>query len=96
MAERQAATAATDGTTVQVLVRLYAGARAAAGTAQTEVEVPSDAQVRDVLSALAADHSGVAKVLPACSLLLDEVRAAPGDRVGAGRTLDVLPPFSGG
>ena len=95
-AHAETTTRSTEKSTVEVLVRLYAGARAAAGTRQARVQVPTDAQVTDVLEALAADHPGVAKVLPACSLLLDEVRAAPGDPVGAGRTLDVLPPFSGG
>ena len=96
MAEGPTAPAAASGTTVQLLVRLYAGARAAAGTRQTQVTLSAGAQVGDALTALTAAHPGVAKVLPACSLLLDEVRAAPGDPVGDARTLDVLPPFSGG
>ena len=79
-----------------VTVRLFAGARAAAGTSQAVLAVPGDAQVRTVLDALVTAHPGVARVLPACSFLLDGVAARAGQEVGTGRTLDVLPPFSGG
>ena len=77
-------------------VRLFAGARAAAGTPQADVEVPAGATLADVLDALVVLHGGVARVLPACSFLLDGVSATPASQVGAGRTVDVLPPFSGG
>lgn len=79
-----------------VTVRLFAGARAAAGTPQAEVAVADGAAVQDVLDALVALHPGVARVLPACSFLLDGVSARPGQQLGAARTVDVLPPFSGG
>jgi hypothetical protein len=49
-----------------------------------------------VLEALLLQHPGVARVLPACSFLLDGVSARPAQAVGPARTLDVLPPFSGG
>lgn len=81
---------------MRVAVRLYAGARAAAGTATTELELPAGASVADALAALVASHPGLAAVIPACSVLMDEVRAGPGETVGPGATLDVLPPFSGG
>lgn len=80
----------------RVTVRLFAGARAAAGTPQAEVAVPASALVSDVLDALVALHPGVARVLPACSFLLDGVAARAPQPLGTARTLDVLPPFSGG
>ena len=84
------------GRTARVTVRLFAGARAAAGTPQAVLEVPGDATLGDVLEALVVQHGGVARVLPSCSFLLDGVSAKPAARVGPGRTVDVLPPFSGG
>lgn len=82
--------------TVRVTVRLFAGARAAAGTSEAVLDVTGG--VQDVLDALVRDHPGVARVLPACSYLLDGVAARPGQDLGATGplTLDVLPPFSGG
>ena len=82
--------------TARITVRLFAGARAAAGTPQADVGVGSDATIADVLAALVEQHGGVARVLPACSFLLDGVSVRPAAPVGAGRTVDVLPPFSGG
>ena len=89
--------AETPGGAVRVTVRLFAGARAAAGTAQAEVEVADGATLAAVLDGLVAAHPGVARVLPACSFLLDGVSARPTADAGrrAGR-VDVLPPFSGG
>jgi len=79
-----------------VQVRLFAGARAAAGTAQESVTVDGDALVADVLELAVGAHPGLARVLPACSFLLDGVSARPEQPVGDATTLDVLPPFSGG
>lgn len=79
-----------------VTVRLFAGARAAAGTSDAQVEAPAGSAVRAVLDRLVVDHPGVARVLPACSFLLDGVAARPESLLGTARTLDVLPPFSGG
>lgn len=86
----------TQGPATSVTVRLFAGARAAAGTPETEVTVPGDGTVGDVLEALLGRHAGVARVLPACSFLLDGVSARPDRPLAGGRTVDVLPPFSGG
>jgi molybdopterin converting factor small subunit len=84
-------------TTGTVLVRLFAGARAAAGgTAQTDVAVGDATTVGEALDTLADQHQGLAKVLTACSFLLDEVRATRTSPLRPGQVLDVLPPFSGG
>ena len=81
-----------------VTVRYFAGARAAAGCAEDVLEAASGAVVQDVIGRIAARHGAkLAGVLPACSLLLDEVavrdRSVP---VADGSVLDVLPPFAGG
>ncbi len=85
-----------------ITVRLFAGARAAAdGSREVPVSVdgPSSAGavvVADVLEQLTQRHPRTASVLPACSYLLDGVRARLDTPVAAATHLDVLPPFSGG
>lgn len=78
-----------------VTVRYFAGARAAAGL----TEEPADAPTMAALVAALGEAHGprLAKVLAACSFLVDGVAArdltAPlPDRA----TVDVLPPFAGG
>ena len=78
-------------------VRLFAGARAAAGgVGVLDVAAPVGATVGDALDLASAGHPGLTHVLPACSFLLDGVRAGRDSAVGDAVTLDVLPPFSGG
>lgn len=79
-----------------VTVRLFAAARAAAGTDSLTVETGSLAQAIDELL---KHHPALADVLPRCSYLLDGV-AVHGDKsvvsLDSGSELDVLPPFAGG
>lgn len=77
-------------------MRLFAGARAAAGTGEADIPRTRAGLVSDVLDELTTRHPGLARVLPACAFLLDGVAARPRDPVGTASTLDVLPPFSGG
>lgn len=79
-----------------VTVRLFAAARAAAGTAELHVAAgPVDAVVRDVA---AGRSPRFAQVLAISSLVSDGVRLDPRDPtpLPAGAVLDVLPPFAGG
>lgn len=80
-------------TDAAVTVRLFAAARAAAGTSQTLARPGS---LRDVTAELTERFSGLAPVLPICSFLVDGLHAEPGDPVANGATLDVMPPFAGG
>jgi molybdopterin converting factor small subunit len=82
-----------------VLVRYFAGARAAAGVTEDHVEFdtagPSIAQVLARIRARRGVKLDI--VLPACSFLLNGV--AVRDQlvtVPDGGELDVLPPFAGG
>jgi len=82
-------------------VRYFAAARAATGVDAEELALPLPATwtVDDVLRELADRHgSELAKVLAACSFLLDEVAVRSRDTVvpSSGAVLDVLPPFAGG
>jgi molybdopterin synthase sulfur carrier subunit len=78
-----------------VTVRYFAGARAASGV---DTEQWAAATLDELLAALAAAHGEkLAKVLPACSFLVDGT--TPRDRASAlssGAVVDVLPPFAGG
>jgi molybdopterin synthase sulfur carrier subunit len=83
----------------ELTVRYFAGARTAAGRdSETLTMGPGLATVDDVVRELSDRHGpGLAKVLAACSYLLDEI--AVRDRrtaLPSGATLDVLPPFAGG
>ncbi|HEU5471671.1 MAG TPA: MoaD/ThiS family protein [Actinophytocola sp.] len=83
---------------MDVRVRYFAGAKAAAGTAQEEVSAPAGATVADLVTTLGARHGAeLSRVLTACGFLLDGVavrdRAAP---LTEGAEVDVLPPFAGG
>ncbi|MEU5695763.1 MoaD/ThiS family protein [Actinosynnema sp. NPDC020468] len=84
--------------TVNLTVRYFAGARAAAGVADERLELTAPATVAEVLSVVGSRHGdGLARVLAACSFLLDGVAVRDRDTpVPSGASLDVLPPFAGG
>ncbi|MBB5153827.1 MoaD/ThiS family protein [Saccharopolyspora phatthalungensis] len=87
--------------TVAVQVRYFAGARAAAGVPEETVRVSrtgGTVTAADVIAAALDRHDeNLAKVLPACSFLLDGVAVRDrGIQVADDATLDVLPPFAGG
>jgi molybdopterin synthase sulfur carrier subunit len=80
--------------TEPVLVRYFAGARAAAGVQEEKLEAASLGQLVELIG---RDRPRLAAVLPACSFLVDGLawhdhRAALPGAV----TVDVLPPFAGG
>jgi len=80
-------------------VRYWASARAAVGLESEEYDA---ANLAELLAAVAARHpsADVARVLTACSYLVDEQPAGRGDRadvsVGPDSVVEVLPPFAGG
>jgi molybdopterin converting factor small subunit len=86
---------------IWLTVRYFAAARAAAGVDAEELGLPLRTAwtVDDVLRELAERHGpALAKVLGACSFLLDEVAVRSRDTVvpRSGAVLDILPPFAGG
>ena len=90
-----------DGSSVTVVVRYFAAARAAAGVPEEKLTVPAPATVAGVLAVVAAQHgSRLEQVLARCSYLLEEVAVhaaqAGTTAVADGDALDVLPPFAGG
>jgi sulfur-carrier protein len=78
-----------------VLVRYFAGARAAAGIPEEKVAAATLGELVGIVTATHGDRLG--RVLAACSFLVDGLAAR--DRATAlpdGATVDVLPPFAGG
>jgi molybdopterin synthase sulfur carrier subunit len=85
-------------TTVTVLVRYFASARAASGVDEEKVQLPGGASVADLVAALRRTHpQTLPRVLKAASFLLDGVAVRDLTRVlTADAEIDVLPPFAGG
>lgn len=86
---------------MQLRVRYFAGAAAAAGTDEEQVEVPGGATAQDLARELALRHPRLEPVLEVATLLVEEVavrdRAAVlPDPAGGTLQVDVLPPFAGG
>jgi len=82
---------------VQVNVRYFAAARAAAGMEAETLDVAPGTSVKDLVERLGARNPTLAAVLDRCSFLCDGVavrnRAEP---LQTNQTVDVLPPFAGG
>ena len=75
-------------------IRYWAGARAAAGTAE---EPFTGSTVGEVLDEAAARHGErLARVLSVASVLVDGARLGPDAVLEDGATIEVLPPFAGG
>ncbi len=83
---------------VEVTVRFFAAARAAAGTESDRLTVhPPGASVADVVNELGSRSEELARVLQRCSFLRDGVAVRDkATELHSGQTLDVLPPFAGG
>jgi molybdopterin synthase sulfur carrier subunit len=82
---------------VEVTVRFFAAARAAAGTETDSMTLAPGATVDELLGRLCCRSDELARVLQRCSFLCDGVavrnRAVP---LQSGQIVDVLPPFAGG
>jgi sulfur-carrier protein len=83
--------------TIQVTVRYFAAARAAAGTESETVTLRPGSTVAELVESLAIRRAGLAEVLGRCSYLCDGIAVRDHNAaVCAGAAIDVLPPFSGG
>jgi sulfur-carrier protein len=77
-----------------VLVRFWAGARAAAGV--DEQRLGGVTTVRDLLQRLSGAHPRLEPVLPVCSVLVEGRASTGDDPVPPGAVVEILPPFAGG
>ena len=84
----------------RVRVRYWAAARAAAGRDADDVAGETLAEVLDAVRSLHADKAKFAQVVGVCSVLVGERPVGSQDpatvRIGAGETVELLPPFAGG
>jgi molybdopterin synthase sulfur carrier subunit len=87
----------TSTATVQLTVRYFAAARAAAGAETETLRVASGTTVASLVEGLGARGSELARVLRRCSFLCDgfAVRDEAAELTN-GQIIDVLPPFAGG
>lgn len=76
------------------VLRLFAAARTAAGTARATVEGATVAEV--LAGAVERYGSGLAEVLPTCAVWVDGTPAEPDTVVAGDAEVAVLPPVSGG
>ena len=82
---------------IDVTVRYFAAARAAAGTETETVEIRTGSTVTDLLATLRTRGEKLAVVLERCSFLCDGIAVRDVQKVlETNQTVDVLPPFAGG
>ncbi len=83
--------------TIEVNVRYFAAARAAAGVDGETVSIASGATVPDLLATLRTRGEKLAVVLDRCSFLCDGIAVRDAEKpLLTNQTVDVLPPFAGG
>jgi sulfur-carrier protein len=75
-------------------LRLFAGAREAAGTGRATIDAPTVSAVVD--AAVAQFGSAFAQMLPVCRIWLNGEPATGTEPVGASDEVAILPPVSGG
>ena len=82
---------------IDIGVRYFAAAQAAAGADAEQLTVPAGVTVGELVDELSNRNPDLARVLLRCSYLCDGVavhdKAQP---LRPGTTIDVLPPFAGG
>jgi sulfur-carrier protein len=82
---------------IQVTVRYFAAACAAAGAESESVILRPGTTVADLVKRLAARGTRLATVLSRCSYLCDGIAVRDETKaLQSGDTIDVLPPFAGG
>lgn len=87
----------TLSTQLQVTVRYFGAARAAADSESQILTVESGCSVADLAHRLAERNARLAAVLTRCSYLRDGVAVRDtAAELRTGETIDVLPPFAGG
>jgi sulfur-carrier protein len=87
----------TTTTTVQVTVRFFAAARAAAGHEVETIRLRPGTTVAGLAEQLSERGADLAKVLKRCSFLCDGVAVRDAEvALDNVQTVDVLPPFAGG
>ena len=87
----------TSSTDIEVTVRFFAAARAAAGNEVETIRLRPRTTLTELVAHLSGRDQNLAKVLMRCSFLRDGVAVRDADvALTNAATIDVLPPFAGG
>lgn len=87
----------TRPTDIEVTVRFFAAARAAAGNEVETIRLRPRTTLAELVAQLTARDQNLGKVLMRCSFLRDGVAVRDADvALTNAATIDVLPPFAGG
>ncbi len=87
----------TTTTMVEVTVRFFAAARAAAGNEEETIRTRPGTTLAELVDHRGARDENLAKVLVRCSFLRDGVAVRDANvALENAQTIDVLPPFAGG
>lgn len=87
----------TTAATIEVEIRYFAAARAAAGMESENLRIDEETTIADLVDRLGARNPQLALVLARCSFLCDGVAVRDRDEpLKSRQTVDVLPPFAGG
>lgn len=81
---------------MRVTVKLFAVARQLAGSETITVELPPDASVADLRTAIAEQHPALRGILAQLKFAVDQEYAADGKRLSAESEIACIPPVSGG
>lgn len=81
---------------MKISIRMFAAARDAVGADQSEIELPDNATVGQLRTAMADQLPTIATLLPNCMIAIDEEYAADDAMVTKGATVACIPPLSGG
>lgn len=81
---------------MRVRVKLFAIARDRAGTSEVEVELPADASVGQLRTAVAEQHPPLADLLPHVRFAINSDYAADSQPIPAAAEVAIIPPVSGG
>jgi molybdopterin synthase sulfur carrier subunit len=83
--------------TDSITVRYFAGARAATGIDQEDLDLTQPWSLDELAELLGQRHGpALARILLAASFLVDETTSTRERVVTTGSVVDVLPPFAGG
>ncbi|WP_051468776.1 MoaD/ThiS family protein [Mycolicibacterium tusciae] len=87
----------TNPTSIDVTVRFFAAARAAAGNESETIRIRPGTTLAGLVHQLSDRDENLAKVLKRCSFLCDGVAVRDAEMaLWNAQTVDVLPPFAGG
>lgn len=81
---------------MQIEVLMFAAAREAAGSEKILLEVAEEATAGDLMRAIGVQLPGIAPLLPACRLAIDNQYVSADAGLSSSCEIALIPPVSGG